>query len=58
MPGNIVNTLLEPFRRDYDNIPVLKLAYDGLEQSSELTRIEAFMHQAKEHARRKVRKPS
>jgi len=53
MPGNIVNTLLEPFRRDYDNIPVLKLAFDGLEQTSELTRIEAFMHQAKEHAQRK-----
>ena len=58
MPGNIVNTLLEPFRRDYDNIPVLKLAYDGLEQTSELTRVEAFMHQAKEYAQRKMRKPS
>jgi hypothetical protein len=39
--------------RKFKNISVVKRTYDGLEQSSELTRIEAFMHQAKEHARRK-----
>ena len=54
MPGTIVNALLTKFQKDHD-IPVLKVAYDGLEQSTEMVRIEAFMHQCRErlHARLK-----
>jgi predicted CoA-substrate-specific enzyme activase len=46
LPGTIVNALLERFKKDFNNIPVLKMAYDGTAQSGEETRIEAFMHQA------------
>ncbi len=52
LPGTIVNALLENFRRDHDDMPVLKMAFDGLEQSNEQTRLEAFMHQAKQRAAR------
>ncbi|MBS3762401.1 MAG: CoA activase, partial [Planctomycetes bacterium] len=48
MPGAIVNSLLEKYRRNH-NIPVLKLDYDGLQQSNEGTALEAFIHQARLH---------
>ena len=48
MPGSIVNSLLEKFRHDY-GLPVLKLDYDGLQQASEGTALEAFVHQARQH---------
>jgi len=47
MPGTIVNALLTKFAQDHD-MPVLKVAYDGLEQATEMIRLEAFMHQARE----------
>jgi predicted CoA-substrate-specific enzyme activase len=47
MPGAIVNAILTRLQKDYD-IPVLKVAYDGQEQSNELIRIEAFVHQCRE----------
>jgi len=49
MPGAIVNSLLESFRRDFGGVPVLKVAFDGVEQPSEATVLEAFVHQAREH---------
>jgi predicted CoA-substrate-specific enzyme activase len=48
MPGTIVNTLLWGFARDYPEIPILKMVYDGTLQSSDRIRIEAFMHQARQ----------
>ncbi|MFP4176440.1 MAG: acyl-CoA dehydratase activase [Candidatus Brocadiia bacterium] len=48
MPGAIVNSLLERYRQDYE-MPVLKLDYDGLQQASEGTALEAFVHQARSH---------
>ncbi|MBM4311035.1 MAG: CoA activase [Deltaproteobacteria bacterium] len=48
MPGTIVNTLLWGFARDYPDIPMLKMVYDGTLQSSDRVRIEAFMHQARQ----------
>ncbi|HHT9133189.1 MAG TPA: hypothetical protein ACFYED_12035, partial [Candidatus Tripitaka californicus] len=53
MPGTVVNALLEKFQRDYDGIPVLKMAFDGQEETNEQTRLEAFMHQA--HQRMEAR---
>ena len=50
MPGTIVNALLDHFRSDHEDIPVLKCAYDGLKQLSEDTRLEAFIHQARQRA--------
>jgi len=49
MPGAVVNGLLEKFHRDYGGIPVLKMAFDGQEQSSDRTRLEAFVDQARQH---------
>ena len=48
MPGTVVNALLCRFAQDYPRIPILKMIYDGTAQSSEKTRIEAFMYQARQ----------
>ena len=49
MPGTIVNALLTKFQADFD-MPVLKVAYDGQQQSTEMIRLEAFMHQCRQKA--------
>lgn len=45
MPGTTVNAVLEKLQRDHD-IPLLKLTFDGQEETNEETRLEAFIHQA------------
>ena len=50
LPGNIVNALLKKFSDVHPEIPVLKMSYDGLQQASEETRLEAFMYQARQFA--------
>jgi len=52
MPGTIVSTLLKRYREENSNIPILNMAYDGQEQTNTLTRLEAFMYQAKEFKNR------
>ena len=54
MPGAVVNALLTKVQKD-ENIPVLKIAYDGLEQSTEMIRIEAFVHQCRERMESRLR---
>jgi predicted CoA-substrate-specific enzyme activase len=49
MPGTMVNAFLTKFQNDFD-MPVLKVAYDGLEQATEMIRLEAFMHQCRQKA--------
>ncbi len=49
MPGTVVSTLLKRYREENSNLPVLNMAYDGQEQTNTLTRIEAFMHQARQY---------
>jgi predicted CoA-substrate-specific enzyme activase len=56
MPGTIVSTLLKRYREEHNNIPILNMAYDGQEQTNTLTRLEAFMYQAKEYQNRNHRK--
>jgi predicted nucleotide-binding protein (sugar kinase/HSP70/actin superfamily) len=56
MPGTIVSALLKRYREENNNIPILNMAYDGQEQTNTLTRLEAFMHQAKEFHNRKNRR--
>lgn len=48
MPGTVVTAIFKAVQRDYDNVPVLNMAYDGLEQANTMTRIEAFMYQAEQ----------
>ena len=33
----------------HEGVPMLKLAYDGVERASETTVLEAFVHQAREY---------
>ncbi len=54
MPGTIVSTLLKRYQEENSNIPILNMAYDGQEQTNTLTRLEAFMFQAKEFQGRKI----
>ena len=49
MPGTVVSALLKRYREENNNLPVLNMAYDGQEQTNTLTRLEAFMHQAKQY---------
>ncbi len=52
MPGTVVAAVMKRVRRDLDNVPFLNMAYDGLEQTNTVTRLEAFMHQAAQYDRR------
>jgi predicted nucleotide-binding protein (sugar kinase/HSP70/actin superfamily) len=47
--GSICKTQLQPFRRDYGQIPVLNLEYDGLEESAFMDDLEPFMDQARDY---------
>jgi predicted nucleotide-binding protein (sugar kinase/HSP70/actin superfamily) len=53
LPGTIVASLSSSFRKDYDDMPWVDIAYDGQEDTGIETRLQAFVHQAKEYARRK-----
>jgi len=52
MPGTIVNALLKRCRENYNNIPLLNLAYDGQKDSNTKTRLEAFVYQVKQYQNR------
>jgi predicted nucleotide-binding protein (sugar kinase/HSP70/actin superfamily) len=56
MPGTIVSTLLKRYQEEHNNIPILNMAYDGQEQTNTLTRLEAFMYQAKEFQNKQSKK--
>jgi predicted CoA-substrate-specific enzyme activase len=47
MPGTIATAILKRVREDNQNIPLLNIAYEGQGDSQTLTRLEAFMHQAR-----------
>ncbi len=53
MPGTIVSAILKRFREENQHFPILNMAYDGQEQTNTLTRLEAFMYQAKEYQRQR-----
>ncbi|MGB2768152.1 MAG: acyl-CoA dehydratase activase [Candidatus Zixiibacteriota bacterium] len=54
MPGTVVTALSKKLREDFGNFPFLNLAYEGQEDSNEITRLEAFMHQARDFQKRKA----
>jgi len=56
MPGTIVSTLLKRYQEENNNIPILNMAYDGQEQTNTLTRLEAFMYQARGFQNRKYKR--
>jgi predicted CoA-substrate-specific enzyme activase len=50
MPGTIICAVSNDFKKDHNNIPWLNYAYDGQEDGNIETRLQAFMHQAKEYS--------
>ncbi len=53
MPGTVIESVSDQFKRDHDNIPYVNIAYDGQDNTSIDMKIQAFMHQAREFARGK-----
>lgn len=53
MPGTIVSAMTKKFRKDHEDIPFLNVFYDGTEETNADTRIEAFIHQAKQYTQKK-----
>ena len=47
--GTIAIAVFKRFREDYNDIPCLTIAYDGLEQTNVATRLEAFIYQANQY---------
>lgn len=58
MPGTLIASLTGDFRKDHHNIPWENIAYDGQEDSGIDTRLQAFMHQAKEYSETIVHRKS
>jgi predicted nucleotide-binding protein (sugar kinase/HSP70/actin superfamily) len=56
MPGTLVASVSDTFRRTHDNMPFINIAYDGQDSVSLETRLQAFVHQVKEYA--KVKEPA
>ncbi len=50
MPGTLISAIAPAFRKDHGNIPWLNVDYDGQDQGSLDTRLQAFVYQAREYA--------
>ena len=50
MPGTLVASVSDSFRKDHNNIPFINIAYDGQDSVSLDTRLQAFVFQVKEFA--------
>jgi predicted CoA-substrate-specific enzyme activase len=50
MIGNLASAPLARLQEDHDGIPIITLTFDGLKPTNQMTRIEAFMHQARRFA--------
>ena len=48
MPGTLVASVSDSFRKDHNNIPFINIAYDGQDSVSLDTRLQAFAFQVKE----------
>jgi predicted nucleotide-binding protein (sugar kinase/HSP70/actin superfamily) len=47
LPGTIVTAISKRLRREHPGLPWLNLAFDGQEDTDNLARLEAFMHQVR-----------
>jgi len=52
MPGTISHAILKFVQKKEGGFPFLNMVYDGTEQANTLTRLQAFMYQAKEYSKR------
>ncbi len=48
MPGTLIASVSDSFRKDHNNIPFINIAYDGQDSVSLDTRLQAFVFQVKE----------
>lgn len=53
MPGTLIASVSDSFRKDHDNIPFINIAYDGQDSVSLDTRLQAFVFQVKEFSKAK-----
>ena len=51
MPGTLISSVSDMFRKDNRNIPWINIAYDGQDTVSLDTRLQAFAYQVKEYAK-------
>ena len=51
MPGTLIASVSDSYRKDHNNIPFLNIAYDGQDSVSLDTRLQAFVFQVKEYSR-------
>jgi predicted CoA-substrate-specific enzyme activase len=57
MPGTLIASVSDTFRKDHNNIPFINVAYDGQDSVSLDTRLQAFAFQVKEFALARERVP-
>ena len=57
MPGTLVASVSDIFRKNHNNIPFINIAYDGQDSVSLDTRLQAFVFQVKEYAMDRERIP-
>lgn len=50
MPGTLIASVSDSFRKDHDNIPFINIPYDGQDGVALETRLQAFVFQVKEYA--------
>lgn len=50
MPGTLIASVSDSFRKDHENIPFLNIPYDGQDTVSLETKLQAFMFQVREFA--------
>lgn len=51
MPGTLISSVSDVFRREHQGLPWVNIAFDGQQDTGIETRLQAFMHQAREFAR-------
>lgn len=54
MPGTLICSVSDVFRKDHSNIPWVDFAYDGQDDASIDTRLQAFMYQVGEYREKAV----
>ena len=53
MPGTLIASVSDTFRKHHNNMPFINIAYDGQDSVSLETRLQAFVFQVKEYANSK-----
>jgi predicted nucleotide-binding protein (sugar kinase/HSP70/actin superfamily) len=53
MPGNIVTAIYRGLREKYPGFPLFVLAFDGVDHAVDTMRLETFVNQARDYARRR-----